>query len=63
MPYALNIIDDNNLLQIETLNQRCRLMQYENITEAFTVCNQISDYITELGGGLELYDTRIFEDD
>jgi len=40
IPYALNILDDNNMKQIETLNQRCRqLLAGEDASTRFKRLN------------------------
>jgi hypothetical protein len=60
IPHALNIIDDNNLLQIETLEQRCRYVQAINATEDADACGGIMGYIGTVSGDMFSYDARIF---
>ena len=63
VPYALNYIDDNNLAQIDTLEQRCRRLYSHNISEAAYWCRSIMSYIEDVSGGVLSYDARIFIQD
>ena len=63
VPYALNIIDDNNLMQIATLEQRCRILKTMNISAGADACGEIMDYIEDVSGAMFSYDARIFGSD
>lgn len=63
VPKALNILDDSNMPQIATLQQRCReILTKEEFTdeEKGDTCASIMDYITGVSGDAYPYDARIF---
>lgn len=45
VPYALNIIDDSNMPQIDTMIRHCKENVNINITLAADLCSNIIDYI------------------
>jgi len=63
VPRALEIIDDTNLDQIDTLEQRCFYEHSHNITKAGDTCSDIMGYIRHVSGFVLNYNTRIFDYD
>ena len=63
VPRALDIIDDVNLNQIDTLEQRCFYDHAHNISKAADTCSGIMDYIRHVSGYVLNYNTRLFDYD
>jgi hypothetical protein len=61
VPYALGIIDQNNMNQIASLEQICQYDQTHNITRGQETCSNIMDYIQEVSGNILDYNVRDFD--
>ena len=57
---ALNIIDESNMPQITALQKNCIESVYADFSNAYDVCSKIVDYLTDVSGGVYVYDQRIF---
>lgn len=63
VPKALGLLDQTNLKQIATLEQRCEFYQTVNPAYGEDACNDIMDYIQNVSGYVFPYDGRIFDYD
>lgn len=63
VPKALGILDENNMDQIASLEQKCEYYQTYDISRGEDECNSIMDYIQKVSGQVFPYDGRIFDYD
>ncbi len=63
VPRGLNIIDDSQMEQIDSLQRNCEESLVSNPEERADLCGTIMSYIEEASGGLLEYDARIFNYD
>lgn len=63
VPYALNIIDEDNMSQMATMIRRCRVRLTDpsfTDEEKGDTCSEIMSYIEAVSGDAYPYDARIF---
>ena len=59
VPEALNILDDDQMYQIDTLDRLCQEDRFGD--DSGTVCTNMVNYVTTVSGGIDSYDMRTFE--
>ncbi|CDW88293.1 serine carboxypeptidase [Stylonychia lemnae] len=60
---ALNVIDESNFAQVESLRRKCEQMLTQDWAQASDTCDGTLNYITDVSGGLITFDARKFDYD
>lgn len=55
---ALGTIQFEYIPQLDILEKRCEEATIEGILEAPKICSKILDFVGEIDGGLDMYDSR-----
>jgi carboxypeptidase C (cathepsin A) len=63
VPAALGIIDENQLDQVASLEQKCWAHYTDNYSGGAHTCHSIMSYIQDVSGGVAWHDARIFDYD
>jgi hypothetical protein len=60
IPRALNVLDDSQMTQIDTLTRLCEVSLYDDPMHRSELCENLMSYISDVSGDLFAYDARIF---
>mgnify|MGYP006864764369 CR=1 FL=1 len=56
LPYALNVLEDQNMDQMSALLRHCTDMMAVNLTAMNGICDEALNYISNVSGNMFIYD-------